>query len=903
MRFRFLLVFACVLSVGSLVSAARPILNTDSPWRAYYAWGPEATGTQTEPNFRGSIEVPLPPPNWTTIRFDDSDWVRVSGPVFQGGGQGWGFGEPRNVLLSLRGKFEVRDPDAVGDLTLRLKYRGGVAVFINGREVARHHLPAGKLDRELLAEDYPKEVYRYEGGTIPRPPEWGGADHTERVNRRVRESGEITIPAGALREGTNVLALRFHPAAYRSDWADYAGDRASWSTIGVLDIDLQASGSGGITPNVSPPQGVQVWPANPLERIGETVRYPDPMEEAAAMRLVAPKNGVDSAKLVVSDSRQGNVPSFTVSATELESERGDRLPAGVLDIRYPGPGLQAKLSDRSSPAVALVTARVPADATAGTYTGALNVSVSGQGEREVPVILEVARWRAPSPPEFRGKLNMLQSPETIARHYGVQRWSDEHFRYMDPSLRLLGELGNNILYVNLIRHTHLGNEETIVRFRRRGGTLVPDFGPLRRYLRKIDEYAGQPDVLVLYLYEGGGDPVEPTVTQINPDGSTEAVAAPRFGGQGSLGFWKPVFDGIIEIVEEMGWSRDVLYFGVFGDSWSTDPQVQEFFERAGGGIQWAMFTHARGHPRPDGDKLEIDGWDIGYREMPGIVDFRHFHRSPGGGYLRRGHRQEFFQMTSVRGYLSTDSHPGRFLTVAEYAMTTESRRGVARIGLDFWSVDGGAVIGRYHRWYNLYRNNPRYITYPGPEGAVSSVRLEMLRQGFQENEAMILLDIALHDHADKLSDGLKQRIRELMVERLTYLAFANSTDDTWDWFAGSGWKQRSLRLYNLTAEAAEAIGEVVSVEDAKRWSGADEATATGPQSPPDEEAEPAEPAQSEDQAEAAAQSMVKLARNLHAAGLTESALQRLVQCMKEYPDTEAAKTAAELHEQWSSEQR
>ncbi|MFW6066291.1 MAG: tetratricopeptide repeat protein, partial [Planctomycetota bacterium] len=731
------------------------------------------------------------------------------------------------------------------------------------------------------------------------------------VNRRVRESGEITIPAGALREGTNVLALRFHPAAYRSDWADYAGDRAGWSTIGVLEIDLRAPGTGGVKANVQPPRGLQVWPANPLERIGETVRYPDPMEDDAPLRLVAPKNGVDSSKLVVSDSRQGQVPPFTISATDLESGAGARLPGHVLDIRYPGPGLQAKLQDRSSPAVTVVTAHIPADAAAGKYRGTLNVSITRRGEREVPVILEVARWRAPSPPEFRGKLNLLQSPETIARHYGVERWSDEHFRYMDPSLRMLGELGNNVFYVNLIRHTHLGNEETIVRFRRRGGSLVPDFGPLRRYLGKVDEYAGEPDALILYLYEGGKEPVEPEVTEIKRDGSTSAVAAPRFGAPGSMAFWKPVFDGIIELVTDLGWSQDVLYFGVLGDAWSTDPAVQDFFAQAGGDIGWAMFTHARGHPRPDGDELEIDGWDIGYRELPGSVDFRHFHRSPGGGYLRRGHRQEFFQMTSARGYLSTDSHPGRFLTVTEYMMTTNRWRGVARIGLDFWPVDGGPLIGRYHRWHNLYRDNPRYITYPGGDGAVSSVRLEMLRQGFQENEAMILLDIALHEHADKLSDELKQRIRELMLERLTHLAFANSTDDTWDWFAGSGWKRRSLELYDLAGRVARVVGEVVEVAESAERADVSKLSDAA-QAPPDGGTEDAETAatadgvddyENTDADEAAARSLVQLARNYYAAGLTDSALQRLAQCIEEYPDTETAETAAELHEQWSRGQR
>lgn len=50
--------------------------------------------------------------------------------------------------------------------------------------------------------------------------------------------------------------------------------------------------------------------------------------------------------------------------------------------------------------------------------------------------------------------------------------------------------------------------------------------------------------------------------------------------------------------------------------------------------------------------------------------------------------------------------------------------------------------------------------------------------------------------------------------------------------------------------------------------------------------------------EQAAQSLLKVARNLQAAGMTDRAGDKLMECMREYPGTEAAKTAESLYVEW-----
>ncbi len=66
-------------------------------------------------------------------------------------GEGKGYFDDFRIV-----RVKVTDPAEVEGLTLELAYRGGVAVFVNGREVGRAHLPEGALDPETLAEPLPR---------------------------------------------------------------------------------------------------------------------------------------------------------------------------------------------------------------------------------------------------------------------------------------------------------------------------------------------------------------------------------------------------------------------------------------------------------------------------------------------------------------------------------------------------------------------------------------------------------------------------------------------------------------------------------------------------------------------------------------------------------------------------
>jgi hypothetical protein len=98
-------------------------------------------------------EAPLPetkiPRDWVRPDFDASHWWRSRGPIFSGstkyyGPNGWGIWLADGIsALCLRRSFTVISPAAAQDLTLSVEYRGGLVVDLNGKEIARRHLPTG----------------------------------------------------------------------------------------------------------------------------------------------------------------------------------------------------------------------------------------------------------------------------------------------------------------------------------------------------------------------------------------------------------------------------------------------------------------------------------------------------------------------------------------------------------------------------------------------------------------------------------------------------------------------------------------------------------------------------------------------------------------------------------------
>jgi hypothetical protein len=157
----------------------------------------------------------------------------------------------------------------------------------------------------------------------------------------------------------------------------------------------------------------------------------------------------------------------------------------------------------------------------------------------------------------------------------------------------------------------------------------------------------------------------------------------------------------------------------------------------------------------------------------------------------------------------------RFPTLREQVLLAH-RPGIGQIGADFWPhprPDGKGVEVTYSRFPRTAQGGAgnkacttHQLLYPGPDGAVPTVRYELVRENIQECEARMFLERLLTAKPCPLSDDLARECQAVLDERTRWHRLGYSwvfPDMTLAW-PYSGWESRSARLFEAAEEAAKA---------------------------------------------------------------------------------------------------
>ena len=904
-----------VASAASTNDAGTIVLDASGFWRAHFTFRQPvlrnaAGGLDVRPPTTG--DTAAPPGNWTAGDFVDRDWPRMPGFLFPAGGYnrpielrhaGYTEYEPTSAnlgLICLRGKFAVSDPAAVRNVHLAVSFRGGLAVYLNGREIARDHLPGAATGPDALAEDYPLDAFLKPDGTVLGGPYLGTAvDDPEALRRwrlRVRTC-ERDIPPSALRKGVNVLALEIHRAAYPQELYDRSRKvefhlipSVLWSTSALLDVRLRGEGAGLAPDAAGAPAGLRIWNSPPINPDYDLDRG-DPNEPPAPIRLVGPRGGSVSGKVVC--GRDGTIRGLRAAlAGDLVSDAG-RIPAAAAKIRYavangweqapPGsyalaPRLFDGLSDtppetvtpsrggelppwfllpdqrRPAPGAVQpvwITVAVPTNAPAGGYHGALTVQADGVPPVTVPVELRVCPWVAPPPAQFRTVVDLIQSPESVALQYGVEPYGEAHFRYLARSFDLLGYVGNWTLYVPLIARCNLGNEQSMVRWvKGADGRWQHDFTAMEKYLDLTIAHMGRPKIVVLYVWDlhiggtkthhqdervaGGGQAFavhDVPVSRLDPaTGRVTPLMLPAYG-EAVKADWQAVADGVMERLRRRGLA-DAAQLGMGSDGRPT-AEIIAFLAEAFHHLPWARGGHYEWKNMGNSQEplgLQDNVYPYKLLADPARGEFSCF------GWNRPETRALF-----VRTY--EPAYPMTFTRMLPEITVLGAQRGLGRIGLDLWPVlpnakgeRTGVLQGRYpdSDWHQLDAMIKAFVP-PGPDGAMASAHLEMLREGLQESEARIVIERALLDAKlrARLGDALAARCRRVLDDRAKALlpnceqqasaGFAVRDPglvlNGWDnyayaglrsllffrWYQHSGWQDRTERLFEVAGEVDAAL--------------------------------------------------------------------------------------------------
>ena len=675
------------------------------------------------------------------------------------------------------------------------------------------------------------------------------------------------MPTLLLRKGTNVLSLEIHHTAVPPDFlkAENAHmDYARWSKVGLLEVQLTTSIPQGLVPNVSRPQGLQVWHAN-LPQVVTQMDYGDPHDALLPLRIVGTRNGTFSGQVVVGSDKV--LEGLRVEVTPLKRRGGSgTISTSDIEIRYPlpCPGLWATKSrhpgvrvqdagqfdglTRTPPAEVpvrvkaeaddvipgavqpiWVTVRVPAGTPAGVYEGKLSIHTEGAQPIEVTIEVTVSGWKLPDPGDYHTLVDFVQSPESVALRYDVPLWSGKHFELMNESVKLLAQVGNKTIYIPLITRTNHGNEQSMVRWTRQSeGSYQADFSIVERYLDLFQKNGVKPQVVCFQVWDyhiggtagiwyerwgaGGYNSLAPKefvkvpVSALDPaTGKIEQMEVSEYGTPEARTFWAPVAEELLERMKRRG-LQEVMMLGISADQ-PANKQVVELWHELLPSAKCVTMTH---HSRP-----LLHGVPVGYATMvygttfgidPAVTRFHGWKRPDLVAYFPRlrtlplpSHRL-FFEW-NIQG----------------------NQRGMGRLAADFFTVEvagshPGRLSARYPQseWRNLNLREPWLA--PGPEGPISTVRFALAREGIQECEARIFIEKALTNKVlrARLGEEIAGRCQAILDERTRHNQWANEFSSSirtflpggplgFDWYAGSGWQERSQKLYAAATEVAQAL--------------------------------------------------------------------------------------------------
>ncbi|MEI8354392.1 MAG: glycoside hydrolase domain-containing protein, partial [Lentisphaerota bacterium] len=437
-----------------------------------------------------------PPPDWASVTWDDSLWLRTCWPqpipdLTRQALEEKGFlkkAQPFDTVVVLaRTRFEIKDPQRVKACRISLDYWGGVVVYVNGKEAARGHLPGQEPDMlARLAEPYPEKVLPYKS-----PFASAGC---------LRQLREVEIPAAFLRPGVNVLSVEAHPAPIPySTWKRY-DEFYAWPAIGVKRARLTVAPADAAVTSGLRLQGLRVWNC----AVSDTLTVGNDLRETGApvqpVEIRAARNSVFSGRLMVgsdqpitgltvkvsdlvrlrkSSSSSAKRSSFANARVENEDDDEDegggaKIPASAVRVRYAVTATPDKswvpqgrfdglldqipaeiplcVTNTATKALAPLwfTVRVPANVTAGRYEGRITIAAQGFSPQTVPLHVQVCAWTMPDVQDWRMQNFIYHAEEVEAKYYGVTNYSARHLELVGKALAVLAEVNSRQVMANLV---------------------------------------------------------------------------------------------------------------------------------------------------------------------------------------------------------------------------------------------------------------------------------------------------------------------------------------------------------------------------------------------------------------------------------------------------------------------
>lgn len=200
-----------------------------------------------------------------------------------------------------------------------------------------------------------------------------------------------------------------------------------------------------------------------------------------------------------------------------------------------------------------ITVEIPASAPAGIYDAEVALQSDGGYDERLTLHLDVIDRVLPPAAEWSYHLDLWQHPSAVADIEGLEMWSDEHFRAMEPTMRMLAAAGQKTITATLNKdpwncQTEFPYADMIVWRRLADGGWEYDFSVFDRWVEfmtasGIDESI---NCYSLLPWNNGLHYVDDTTGE-----TVDVAAAP--GTPQFREMWTPFLEAFSDHLRDKGW--------------------------------------------------------------------------------------------------------------------------------------------------------------------------------------------------------------------------------------------------------------------------------------------------------------------------------------------------------------
>ncbi len=389
-----------------------------------------------------------------------------------------------------------------------------------------------------------------------------------------------------------------------------------------------------------------------------------------------------------------------------------------------------------------VSINIPGDAKPGVYTSRLRISACNAKSVSFDFQVEVLPQVLPPPSEWKFHLDLWQNPFAVARVYGVEPWSEEHWRTLKPLMTMLAEAGQKVITVSLNKRPWGGQTEDpfgamIQWVKKADGTWEYDYTVFDHWVEfmmdlgvrnQINCYSMVPWGNRFYYFDAG----EKKEVEVEAKPGTKIYEE----------IWTPFLKAFNDHLKEKGWDG-ITRIAMDERGPKEMKAMLNLLSKVAPGLTVALADNHKSY------KLYPDQLSDLCVSFGSTVDEKDLEYRKSKGYITTFYTSCSHKFPNV----FTFSPPAEAGFMGWYA-TAAGFDGYLRWAYCSWVKDP-LHDSRFRTW----PAGDTYFVYPGPR---SSIRFECLREGIQDAEKIRILRSELERKGDAEALDKLQGLNELV---------------------------------------------------------------------------------------------------------------------------------------------